>query len=148
MKLNDALFDWDISGQDALFHIIHNHQSYKAELVSTDFVSKKFKVKVNGTIYEIDIKDKLDLLLEKLGMSQITSAAIKEIKAPMPGLILQIQVQEGMEVRKGDPIMVLEAMKMENVLKSPGEGVVKSILVEKGMSVEKNQTLIDFKNKI
>ena len=145
MTLNGAEFDWDISGKDGQFHIIHKHKSYNAELVAADFVSKKLQIKINGKNYSIEIKDKLDILLEKLGMNQLASSAITDIKAPMPGLILEILIKEGTEVKKGDPIMILEAMKMENILKSPGDGVVKKIVVEKGDSVEKNQILINFR---
>ena len=62
----------------------------------------------------------------------------------MPGLILEIKVQPGQEVKKGDPIMILEAMKMENILKSPGDGVVREIKVAVKQNVEKNQVLILF----
>ena len=148
LKLDDIDMDWDISHNGRLFHIIYKHRSYTAELLSSDFVSKKINIKINGRRYEVDIKDKMDLLLDKLGMDQVISSAVKNITAPMPGLILQLHVNEGDEVKKGDAIMVLEAMKMENTLKSPGDGTVKSILVKAGDSVEKNQVLIDFKNSI
>ena len=148
LKIDDIAIDWDLSHDGKHFQIIYKHRCYTAELLSTDFVSKKIIMKINGRRYEVDIKDKMDLLLEKLGMTQATSSAVKNITAPMPGLILQILVEEGAEVKKGDPIMVLEAMKMENTLKSPGEGAVKNILVKAGDSVEKNQILIDFKNSI
>lgn len=148
LKIDDHPIDWDLSHDGRLFHIIHEHRSYTAELLSTDFARKKIVIKINGSRYEIDLKDKMDLLLEKLGMTQAVSSAIKNITAPMPGLILQLHVKEGDEVKKGDAIMVLEAMKMENTLKSPGDGIVKNILVKAGDSVEKNQVLIDFKNSI
>jgi biotin carboxyl carrier protein len=62
----------------------------------------------------------------------------------MPGLIRTIVVAEGQEVKKGDVILILEAMKMENALKSPADLVVKSIKVQQGQAVEKNQLLIEF----
>ncbi|MNR65826.1 2-oxoglutarate carboxylase large subunit [compost metagenome] len=69
---------------------------------------------------------------------------MKEIKAPMPGLVLNVMVQEGQEVGKGDNLLVLEAMKMENIIKSPDSGIVKKILITKGDKVEKNEVLIQF----
>lgn len=143
--LDQEPFDWDVieTGQD-YFHILKDNQSYKAELIEADYDSKLLAIKVNGKIFRIKIKDRFDLLLEKLGMSAVNSSKINDIKAPMPGLILEIQVKEGEEVKKGDTIMILEAMKMENVLKSPGDGIVKNIQVKKGDSVEKNQVLIQF----
>ena len=62
----------------------------------------------------------------------------------MPGLVLEILVEPGHSVNAGDPLMILEAMKMENVLKSPGQAIVKSVEVVKGAPVEKNQVLIHF----
>ena len=91
------------------------------------------------------MKDRFDLLLEKLGMNTTVSSAVVNIKAPMPGLILEINVQAGDFIKKGDPVLVLEAMKMENVLKSSGDGEIKEVLVRPGSSVEKNQVLIIFK---
>jgi biotin carboxyl carrier protein len=93
---------------------------------------------------KVDLKDKADLLLKQLGLSNLAANSKKDIKAPMPGLILNIMVEEGKEVKKGDPLLILEAMKMENVIKSPSDGVVKSIKTQKGKSVEKNQILIEF----
>jgi biotin carboxyl carrier protein len=77
-------------------------------------------------------------------MNNTINSQIKEVKAPMPGLIFEIKVQEGDEVKKGDTLVILEAMKMENILKSPGDGIIKEIRIKKGDSVEKNQVLIQF----
>lgn len=129
---------------EGYFHIIHEAKSYRAELVSADYERKSFIIKVNGQEVSLDIKDRFDLLLEKLGMTDLTKTAVNDIKAPMPGLILDIKVKVGDQVVKGDQLLVLEAMKMENILKAPGEGEVKEIKVNKGDSVEKNQILIQF----
>lgn len=142
--LNGEIYDWDILEKGNHYHIIYNNKSYNAELLSADYVSKTISIKINGNIYEIGMKDQLDLLLGKLGMSANATTTLKEIKAPMPGLILHIHVEEGTAVKKGDPIMILEAMKMENFLKSPGEGIIKIVKVKTGNSVEKNQILIEF----
>lgn len=145
IKVNEALFEWDIrhvSGQH--YHIIREGRSYRLEVISILQAEKKFILKINGQKQEVQLKDRYDLLLEKLGMADLASQKINQVKAPMPGLIFDIKVSEGSEVKKGDPIMVLEAMKMENILKSPGDGVVKTITVKKGDSVEKNQVLIHF----
>lgn len=145
IKVNEALFDWDIrhvSGNH--YHIIREGRSYRLEVVSILQAEKKFIFKINGQKQEVQLKDRYDLLLEKLGMADLAAQKINQVKAPMPGLIFDIKVSEGSEVKKGDPIMVLEAMKMENILKSPGDGVVKSITVKKGDSVEKNQVLVHF----
>jgi biotin carboxyl carrier protein len=92
----------------------------------------------------LEVKDKLDLLLEKMGINQPSGIKVEDIKAPMPGLIIDIKVIEEQEVEQGEAIMILEAMKMENILKSPQKGIIKTIKVKKGQSVEKNQILIQF----
>ena len=143
--LNGETFDWDIERvSESRFHIIKNNKSYSAEIVNFDEDNKIMSVKINNNLYEIAIKSKLDKLLEKLGMDNLDSQAANDIKAPMPGLILDIMVKIGDEVKKGDSVLILEAMKMENVLKSPADGVISGIQVEKGQSVEKNSILISF----
>ncbi|MDH5365745.1 MAG: acetyl-CoA carboxylase biotin carboxyl carrier protein subunit [Cyclobacteriaceae bacterium] len=144
-SVNDKVIDWDIiSIGDKKYHIIYNNQSYNAELIDISIDKKEVTLKINNEVFNIGVKDKFDQLLEKLGMTDLSLSKINEIKAPMPGLILSINIKEGDEVKKGDSIMILEAMKMENVLKSPGEGIVKSIVVKQGDSVEKNAILVQF----
>ena len=116
----------------------------QAEVLEVDDAKKKFTIKIDNGIYTIDLQDETDALLEKLGMTHLQQIVIKDVKAPMPGLILDILIEVGQEVKKGDALMILEAMKMENVLKATGEGTVSSIEVEKGQSVEKNSILIKF----
>lgn len=145
IRLNDAPFEWDmIQFHKDHFHILKNNRSYTAEIVKWDKANKTALIKINKTTYELLLKDKFDLLLEKMGMDKSRSAKVSEIKAPMPGLILDIKVEEGTEVKKGDALLILEAMKMENVLKSPAEGKVKKITVHIKDHVEKNQVLIIF----
>ena len=77
-------------------------------------------------------------------MDNINNQKVNELKAPMPGLVLSIMVQPGDSVVKGDGLMVLEAMKMENIIRTPADGIVKSVDVKKSDAVEKNQVLIKF----
>jgi biotin carboxyl carrier protein len=126
------------------YHLLLNNQSYNIELVKADYAEKKLVVKVNGKKYTLDVKDKYDELLHNLGLDNIAAKKINDIKAPMPGMVLNILVSEGQEVKKGDSLLVLEAMKMENVLKSPTDGVIKKVVATKGTAVEKNQLLIQF----
>lgn len=144
-QLNDQSFAWDLvrlSGNT--FHIIHQDRSYTAELIEMDAAAKTVKLSINGHPYNVQLKDRFDLLLEQMGMSGATSAKVDSIKAPMPGLIVGIKVQVGDAVKKGDAVLILEAMKMENLIKAPGEGTIRSIRVQKGDRVEKNQVLIEF----
>lgn len=124
-------------------HILKNHRSFKAEVVTSNFLKKKYSIRINSNAYEISISDELDLLIEKMGLSLGGTLKVNDINAPMPGLILDVGVQAGDAVKGGDPLLVLEAMKMENTLTAPRDGVVKSVLVEKGQTVNKNQLLIE-----
>lgn len=145
VAVDGNILDWDITEiRDRHYHVIYKNQSFNLELVSLDTETKTVRLKLNNKPCEIKLKDKFDLLLEKLGMNNLHSQVAKEIKAPMPGLIFDIKVKEGDEVKKGDALIILEAMKMENILKSPGDGTVKTIKIKKGQSVEKNQVLIQF----
>lgn len=139
------LLDWDIVKlRDGYYHIVYKDQSYTAELVRFDKEEKLFVFTIGGHTLEVKVQDRFDLLLDKLGMADLAAATVSDIKAPMPGLILELMVAPGDTVAKGDPVLILEAMKMENVLKAPGDGTVQSIAVGKGDSVEKNQVLIQF----
>lgn len=143
--INEQPFEWDLLEYAAdKFHIIKDNRSFTAELIEADFQRKTFQVKVNNQVFELEAQDRFDLLLEKLGMSGANDQKINELKAPMPGLIFDIIAQEGDEVAKGDKLLILEAMKMENIIKAPGEGKIKKILIEKGNNVEKGQVLIVF----
>ncbi|RZK20534.1 MAG: biotin/lipoyl-binding protein [Pedobacter sp.] len=126
-------------------NVIYKHKSYNTEVVSFDRADKTCKIKVNGTVYGISVEDQFDQLLKQMGLANLTANKIAEIKAPMPGLVLSVVATENTEVKKGDSLLILEAMKMENILKSPADGVIQKILVAKGDKVEKNQILIQFK---
>lgn len=145
LSVNGQVIDWDISKiSEFHYHIISGGKSYNAELVNADYQQKVLTLKIEDQVFEMSIKDKMDQLLEKMGISAQSAAAIADVKAPMPGLILDILVEAGQTIQKGDQLMILEAMKMENVLKAQGEGTITSIEVSKGDSVEKNQVLIKF----
>lgn len=153
-KVNNA-FDFeittnDVSKLDALkvseseYHIIENNSSFKAEIESADFNNKTYTVKINNNQYNVQLFNQLDNLIEDMGFSLGASKHVNSIKAPMPGLILEINVEGGQEVKENDALLILEAMKMENVITSPRDGFIKSISAQKGDAVEKNQLLIEF----
>lgn len=145
ITVDNQPFDWDLVDLgEGRYHLLYQGRSYAAELLEIDAVSKTVKLKLDGQRFELQAKDRFDLLLDKLGMSQAASGKINEVKAPMPGLIVDIRVQPGQAVQKGDPLLVLEAMKMENILKSPGDGVVSGVKVGMRDNVQKGQVLIQF----
>jgi biotin carboxyl carrier protein len=129
---------------NSAYHIINNLQSYNAEVVSFDSSEKSAEIKVNNNVYTVTAKDQFDILLDKLGLSNLNASKVSEIKAPMPGMVLKVFVGEGMEIKKGDNLFVLEAMKMENIIKAPADVVVKTVKIKPGDKVEKGQILMLF----
>jgi len=144
-KLNteDVSFDVAKLGDNSLSLIMDN-QSYNIQVVKADYTNKAFSIVVNGREYQVGAKDDFDILLDKMGLASLSQHKVNNVKAPMPGLVLDILVTPGQEVVKDTPLVILEAMKMENVLKSPGEGKIKSLGVKKGDAVEKNTVLLTF----
>ncbi|RBQ05279.1 acetyl-CoA carboxylase biotin carboxyl carrier protein subunit [Pedobacter miscanthi] len=126
-------------------HVLYQNNSFNTELIELNKADKTCKIKVNGNIYQISVEDQFDTLLKQLGLDNLAANKVSEIKAPMPGLVLKVLVEENAEVKKGDNLLILEAMKMENILKSSTDGVIKKILVKQGDKVEKNQILVQFK---
>lgn len=126
------------------FHVLKDHKPYLVEVVDANLSSKKYTIKVNNSVYEVAIANELDQLITKMGIEKGRTKVVNAIKAPMPGLILEINVAVGQEVKENDSLLILEAMKMENSFLSPRNGVIKSISVEKGNAVEKGQLLIEF----
>lgn len=126
------------------FHVLNDSKPYQAEIISEDFIAKKYTVKVNNNTYEVAISNPLDELIKSMGIERGKTKVVNAIKAPMPGLILEISVEVGQTVKENDPLLILEAMKMENSFLSPRDGVIKSIAVVKGNAVDKGQLLIEF----
>jgi biotin carboxyl carrier protein len=145
LVIDGTPLEWDIVKlADGYFHILINCKSYRAELVKADAATKSFTFKINGQVYSVTLKDKFDLLLEKMGMNNGAASKANHVKAPMPGLIIDLRVKEGDTVMPGDALLILEAMKMENMIKASTQSIVKLVKVKKGDSVEKNQVLIEF----
>jgi biotin carboxyl carrier protein len=143
--VNGQATAWDlVSIAPNHYHIVFGNKSYNAEVVQADFATKTFVFKINGKLCNLAAKNRFDLLLDKLGMSATNSQKVNDLKAPMPGLILQVLVKEGDTVQKGDTLLILEAMKMENVLKAQGDGIIKKVNVKQGDRVEKGFMLIMF----
>ncbi len=124
-------------------HVLQSGTAYNVEVVAEDFLNKSLSISVNGNVYRIKIEDEKDQLVKEMGLFAVTSQKVNSIKAPMPGLILDIMVEVGQEIIEGTPLLVLSAMKMENIILSQGEGVVKAIAVHKDDAVDKGQLIIE-----
>jgi len=126
------------------FHLLKDNRSFQIEILKEDFFKRTYTIKVNEFEFEINISTPLEKLIKELGFELGSSKKVSEIKAPMPGLILSLKVEEGQEVEEGQSLLILEAMKMENNFSSPRAGIIKSIAVKEGQAVDKGQILIEF----
>jgi biotin carboxyl carrier protein len=143
-KFEGKPFNIDIDRAPGHFyHLEKDGKIYNVQILPGDD-DKKPKIRVNGLSYDSELIDKYDELVKKLGMENLTKVEIKELKSPMPGLVIKLDVKAGDVIAKGDPIMILEAMKMENIIKSRGEGKIAEVLVKQGQAVEKNELLVRF----
>lgn len=149
----------ELDPKEGSFKTGENDQSYSFEAVNGRYIlrigTKTYKIdnveyegskinfSMNGVWHSVDVKDEQELLLDRLGFK--TGAAVAEgiLKAPMPGKILEIMVAEGDTVEQDQPLVILEAMKMENELKAPISGTIASISAEVGQSLEKNSPILE-----
>lgn len=144
-KINGSDFKLDIEQRNDLqYHLIKDNKSYCVDILHINYEAKEIKLKINGQVYDGKVEDDLDVLLKKMGIENKAKAIANELHAPMPGMVLAVNVQKGQEVKKGDTLLILEAMKMENNLKSDSNFIVKEIHCSKGDTVNKNQLLFSF----
>lgn len=129
-----------------IYHLILDGKTYTAEVLKVENQGQSMLLKINGQFHQVSITDKYALIKERIGYDNTEKSGVKTIYAPMPGLICDIQVKEGEEVQEGSPLLILEAMKMENAIVAEGQGIVKKIHIEKGASVEKGTLLIEFES--
>ena len=141
--VDDVQVNWELRPlPDGRIQILNGHQVYTAEVIASEN-PKSMIIRINGYTIPVSLKSPLDLRLEQMGMNS-GSSRVKHVVSPMPGLITDVKVAVGDQVTAGTPLLVLEAMKMENLLQATGEAVVKQVLVKKGDRVEKGQTLVEF----
>ncbi|WP_027001195.1 biotin/lipoyl-containing protein [Hugenholtzia roseola] len=145
--INGSPFQADVQRLDAQhFHILAATQSYRIEVRALNRLEKTAQLLINGKPLSVEIATEMDLLLKKMGIQSQNTQAVSHLKAPMPGLVVDILVKEGDTIEKGEPLLILEAMKMENALKAPIKATIKAIKVEKRQNVEKGAVLIEFEN--
>lgn len=138
---NTKTIDLELINENTV-HILVNGKGFLAELIEHIPEQKTLRIKIAGEVHDVKLKDPLEELMEKMGLDVDVEKSVKEIKAPMPGQIVEICVNEGDEIKKGDKVVILKAMKMENILKSPGSGKIKKIKVKEGDGVEKNHIML------
>ena len=120
------------------------NNKYHCKLLKKYPEENSYFVKVNGKLIELVKKHHYIDAISKISKYTNNDQKINKLVSPMPGLILEIQTEAGKKVKKDEPLIILEAMKMENVLCSPVDGVIKEILINTKQTVEKNSVLIKF----
>jgi biotin carboxyl carrier protein len=134
-----------VKQNDETLLLITPNKVYTITCLNINHETKTLTLLYNGNKFNASITEPIDEILKSMGLENALTPKISDMKAPMPGLVLQVLVNPGDEVNKGDKILVLEAMKMENAIKSPTDGIVNDVHVSQGMAVDKNQVLITFK---
>ena len=126
------------------FTITYKGQKFRGEVVEDKREEGSLTVKLNHRVFDIKKSGPLDALIANLGMDVPKVRKLKQLKAPMPGRVVSLSIEVGQEINVGDPLLTLEAMKMENVLKAEGTGKVKEIRANASDVVEKGAVLIEF----
>ena len=121
--------------------IVENLESYSGTIGSKE--GRNYRIEMGGEDFVVKIKNNLDQIIDSMGLSKPKTHKLKSIKAPMPGLVIEINIVEGQEVKENEKLLILEAMKMENVIKIPHDAVIKKVCVGKGQAVDKGQILVE-----
>lgn len=142
--INDTPAALDIQVQpNGLISVLLDNKSYTSTVEKVDTKTKELVLKIDGQPYTVAIKEPIDQLLSSMGLDLKAMQKIEPVKAPMPGMILKVLVEPGQQINKGDGLLILEAMKMENVLKATGPATVKAIKINERTAVEKGTVLIE-----
>ena len=124
------------------FHLLHDHRSYNIELEEVREDQPYISLKINGKRYEMEFETPLLRKIRELGLAEDEIGSGEQVYAPMPGKVISVLVKENEEVEAGQDLLILEAMKMENMIKAGGAGTVKEITVVEGDAVDKNALLL------
>ena len=144
-RLNGEIVDFEVRKEKNKVYVVTlNGQSYFVLIKRYDALLKEMEIQVEHQLFQLKVRDDIDALLDKLGIDYSDMFKVSDLKAPMPGLVLDVLVKAGDTVKKDDNLLVISAMKMENNIKSPVDAVIKEVAVEKDMAVNKNQVLVEF----
>lgn len=123
------------------YQVILNNQTFIASVSKSECC---IEIKIGHQTHLVEYTHEAQEALEKIGIMRKKAIRQEVVKAPMPGLIVDIFVREGTKVKTGQPLLILKAMKMENIIKSPHDGVIKRLLVNKDQKIEKDAPMFHF----
>jgi acetyl/propionyl-CoA carboxylase alpha subunit len=147
------LESWSLPGEEepdlvrtgpGMYSLVRKGRSFNVLVLKEDTDAGILRLRIGGHVHTARLEDERVQLMQMLGMDRSSRRVLGELKAPMPGLVLKLLVREHDRVKKNDPLLVLEAMKMENVIKSPGDATIKQVHVAERTAVEKGQLLLSF----
>lgn len=127
-----------VSGQP-VYSMLINNDSYEAHVYPSE---DEWQVVLHGNLFTARVEEERERRLRSAMDGRVAEAGEYQLKSPMPGLVVTVPVEEGQQVEKGDVLVILESMKMQNELKAPRAGTVGRIRVKQGDSVEQKQTLL------
>jgi biotin carboxyl carrier protein len=141
LSVNGKIYGVDfesVSGQPVFSLIVdgRSHESYVYQ------IDDNWQVLLRGRLYPVIVEDEREKRLRAAAGGGVAETGEFHLRAPMPGLVVTILVEEGQTVKKGQVLLILESMKMQNELKSPRDGTVERIKIKPGESVEQKQTLL------
>ena len=126
-------------GDQPVYSLLVNGQSYDAHVYPDDDI---WQVLFQGALYTATVEDEREKRLRAAMGSQVAEHEEFHLRAPMPGMVVSVPVREGQTVSKGDVLLILESMKMQNELRSPRAGVIARIRVRVGDRVEQKETML------
>jgi biotin carboxyl carrier protein len=141
VRVDDKVYEIDfetVSGQP-VYSLIVDGRSHESYIYQGD---DNWQVLLHGRLYPVTVEDEREKRLRAAAGGGVAETGEYHLRAPMPGLVVTITVAEGEEVKRGQVILILESMKMQNELKSPRDGVIGRIRVKPGETVEQKQTLL------
>jgi biotin carboxyl carrier protein len=131
--------DFEVVSGQPVYSLLLNGQSYEAHVYATE---EEWQVLLQGRLYPVQVEDERERRLRTTLGARISDTGEFQLRSPMPGLIVSLHVKEGQPVTKGDVLLILESMKMQNELKAPRDGTVTRIRVKAGDNVEQKQILL------
>lgn len=142
VRVNGQLYtiDFDSICDQPVYSLLLDGRSYESYVYPVD---GEWQVLLHGRLYPARVEDERERLLRSAAQEETGGRGEFQLKAPMPGLVVAVPVQEGQAVQKGDVLVILESMKMQNELKAPQAGTVVRVRAASGERVEQRQTLLN-----
>lgn len=131
--------DFMAVAEQSVYSLLLDNHSYEAHISPGQ---EALEVLLRGDRYQVQVEDERSRLLRQVAGTEAAATGTFQLKAPMPGMVIAVPVEEGQEVSQGDDLVILESMKMQNELKSPRDGVVTRVRVSPGDSVQQNAVMV------